>query len=181
MRYFKWYTLCLIFVLVATQVSCERDDLCPASTQTTARLIIDAFDVSAQDESKSIVRLRVEGVDDNGEGIGALEGFNAQTTSRLVLPLRTDSNVTTYRLHLDYSEDEEGNPNGGNQDIITVTYITEDVFISRACGFSTIYNNVQIEVNADGIDDDLWIRSIRTENDNQIVENEAEAHFTLLH
>lgn len=180
-------TLILMLVLVGNY-SCERDDLCPASTQTTARLVIEAFDVSLPDDSKNIFGLRIEGLDDEGNGIGVLETYDVVTSSELVLPLRTDSDVTRYKLHQRYSINDNGTPDNpdddfeeGNEDIITITYITEDVFVSRACGFKTVFNNVQIRIDVDDIDDDEWIRAIQTENDNQIVENEAEAHFILLH
>lgn len=188
MRYIKLTILLLVFIGATTQVSCERDDLCPETTQTTARLVMEAFDVSIQEDSKNIFKLRIEGIDDEGNGIGVLEGYNVVTSSSLVLPLRTDSNVTKYKLHRDYAINDNGTPDDdsddfieGNEDIITITYITEDVFVSRACGFRTIFNNVQIRVDVEDVDDNEWIRSIQTENDNQIVENEAEAHFILLH
>lgn len=168
--------------------SCERDDLCPETTQTTARLVIETFDVSLPENSKNVFGLRIEGVDADGTGIGVLDGYNVVTSNSLVLPLRTDTNVTTYKLHKEYAENDNGTPDDtsddfieGNEDIITITYITEDVFVSRACGFKTVFNNVQIRIDVDDMDDDEWIRSITTESDNQIVENEAEAHFILLH
>lgn len=179
--------LILMLVLVGNY-SCERDDLCPASTQTTARLVIEAFDVSLPDDSKNIFGLRIEGIDENGEGNGVLENYNVVTSSELILPLRTDADVTRYKLHRDYTINDNGTPDNpdddfeeGNEDIITITYITEDIFVSRACGFKTVFNNVQIRIDVDDIDDDEWIIAIQTENDNQIVENEAEAHFILLH
>lgn len=180
-------TLILMLMLVGNY-SCERDDLCPASTQTTARLVIEAFDVSIPDDSKNIFGLRIEGIGDDGEGIGVLEDFNVISASTLILPLRTDADETKYKLHRDFSINNNGTPDDtsddfeeGNEDIITITYIRDDVFVSRACGFKTVFNNVQITTNAEDLDDDEWIRSIQTENDNQIIENEAEAHFILLH
>lgn len=168
--------------------SCERDDLCPETTQTTARLVIETFDVSLPESSKNVFGLRIEGIDADGTGIGVLDGYNVVTTSTLVLPLRTDSNVTRYKLHKEYAVNDNDTPDDtsddfieGNEDIITITYITEDVFVSRACGFKTVFNNVQVRIDVDDVDDDEWIQSITTENDNQIVENEAEAHFILLH
>ncbi len=177
----------LLFVLIANY-SCERDDLCPETTQTTARLVIEAFDVSLPDDSKNVFGLRIEGIDDEGNGIGVLDGYNVVTSNELILPLRTDSDVTKYKLHQDYTVNDNGTPDDtgddfieGNEDIITITYIREEVFVSRACGYRTVFNNVQIRIDVDDVDNDEWIFSIRTENDNQIVENEAEAHFILLH
>ncbi|GGD08458.1 DUF6452 family protein [Hyunsoonleella pacifica] len=184
----KKVSVLILILLVVGNYGCERDDLCPESTQTTARLVIEAFDVSLPDDSKNIFGLRIEGINDNGEGNGVLENYNVVTSSELILPLRTDSDVTQYKLHRDYAIDDNDTPDDtsddiitGNEDIITITYIRDDVFVSRACGFKTVFSNVQIRIDEDDVDNDEWIRSITTENDNQIVENEAEAHFILLH
>ncbi|TBN06770.1 hypothetical protein EYD45_02480 [Hyunsoonleella flava] len=184
----KKVSLLILMLVVVGNYSCERDDLCPEATQTTARLVIEAFDVSLPEDSKNIFGLRIEGINENGEGNGVLENYNVVTSSELILPLRTDAEVTQYKLHRDYAINDNGTPDDtsddfeeGNEDIITITYIPEDVFVSRACGFKTVFNNVQIRIDVDDVDDDEWIRSITTENDNQIVENEAEAHFILLH
>lgn len=179
MKYIK--ILIWIFIIALIYVSCERDDLCPESTQTTASLVMETFDVSLPDDSKNVFGLRIEGVDNDGNGIGVLEGYEVVTTNSIVLPLRTDQDVTVYKLHQNYTEDEDGNPNGGNEDILTITYIREDVFVSRACGYRTIFSNVQVRKDVADVDDDEWISLIQAQDDNQIVENEAEAHFILLH
>lgn len=181
MRICNIVILCIFGCLFFTQLSCERDDLCAASTQTTASLIIAAFDVSIPDDSKIILRLRIQGVGNQD----VLETFNIVTTDSLVIPLRTDVNETQYRLHRDFSINDNGTPDDfsddfteGNEDIITVRYVRNDVFVSRACGFSTIFSNVSIEVEED---EDNWIQLIQAENDNQIVKNETQRHFKLLH
>ena len=173
--------LLIAMLIIVGNFSCERDDLCPESTQTTARLVMEAYDVSIPDDSKNIFNLRIEGVDNDGNGIGALEDYDVVSTSSIVLPLRTDQDYTVYKMHSNYSEDDEGNVTGGNEDIITITYIRDDVFVSRACGYKTVFSNVQIRIDAEGIDDDEWIQLILAENDNQTVDNESEVHFTLYH
>ncbi|WP_203258272.1 DUF6452 family protein [Hyunsoonleella ulvae] len=182
----KKVSVLAFILLLVCNYSCERDDLCPAATQTTARLFIEAFDVSIPDDSKNIFGLRIEGINENGESNGVLENYQGVSSSELILPLRTDADMTQYRLYQDSTINDNGTPDDttddfieGNADVITITYIREDVFVSRACGFKTVFNNVQIEVDTD--DTDQWIQSIRAVNDNQIVENEAEAHFILLH
>jgi len=169
----KTIILFLIAILIGNY-SCERDDLCPEAVQTTASLVMETFDLSLPDDSKNVFGLRIQGVGNDS----VLEGFNVVTSNSLILPLRTDADETQYKLHQNYSEDANGNPNGGNEDIITIRYIRNDVFVSRACGFSTIFTNVSITVEDDG---DTWIKLIQAENDNQIVEDEAQAHFKLFH
>ncbi len=175
----KKNSLCILIIMVLCSLACERDDICAATTQTTARLIIEAVDEDTPTESLNIQGLRIQGVGNDAPLI--LDGLQeVSTTSTLALPLRTDVDSTMYVLHLMYTEGVNGMPPGGNPDTITVRYTREDRFVSRACGFSTIYNTISIRIE-DSNDDDLWITQIRTENDNQIIEDEAEPHFFLLH
>ncbi|MGC6432498.1 MAG: DUF6452 family protein [Jejuia sp.] len=164
--------------------SCERDDLCPETTQTTASVVIETFDALDPEQNKNVFGLRIQGID-NDE---VLEGYDVVSSGSLVLPLRTDADETQYRLHQDYEVDDNDTPDDpsddiflGNEDIITITYIREDVYVSRACGYKTVYNNVRIVLQDDSVDTDQWINRIQAENDNQIVENEAETHFKLFH
>lgn len=172
--------LALIFIL-ATYISCERDDICAESTATTPRLIIEFYDVSNQDDLKSVSTLWVQGVDNDD----ALDDYNPTTTNEIILPLKTDANTTQYILHQEYVENDNDTPDDdsddfieGNEDIITINYSREDVYVSRACGYKTIFNNVTITIEDDG---DTWILSKQSVNDNQSVEDETETHFYLYH
>ena len=56
----------LIFSLIALLfISCEKDDVCPATTQTTPRVIIEFYDIAAPDEIKAIPGLFAIGLDSN--------------------------------------------------------------------------------------------------------------------
>lgn len=180
----KYVIIGLGLLIIFGLYNCERDDLCPATTQTTARLVIETFDAQDPEQNKNVFGLRIQGVD-NDE---VLEGYNIVSSGLLVLPLRNDVDETRYSLIQNTAINDNGTPNDtsddfvtGNEDIITITYIREDVYVSRACGFKTVYNNVRIIQQEDSIDSDKWINRIQAENDNQIVENEAEAHFKLFH
>lgn len=174
----------ILIVITVGNYSCERDDLCPESTQTTASLVIQTFDALLPDENKDVIGLRVQGIENNA----VLEGYNVTNTSNIILPLRTDADETSFRLHKQYAINDNNTPDDtsddtieGNEDIITVTYIREDVFVSRACGYKTIFKNVRIIREDNSIDNDQWINRVTAENDNQIVENETEIHFRLFH
>ncbi|GAL77203.1 hypothetical protein JCM19274_4916 [Algibacter lectus] len=66
-----------------------------------------------------------------------------------------------------------------NIDIITINYSRTEVFVSRACGYKTIYENVTVQIESD---EDNWIESIQPPlNSNQSVEDETETHFNLFH
>ena len=102
-----------------------------------------------------------------------------------MLPLKTTETSTQFKLHQEYAYDNNGTPDdtsddiiSGNEDIITIAYATEEIYVSRACGFKTAFKNVTVNVEDDG---DKWIQIIQSVNDNQSVEDETAAHFKIFH
>ena len=178
----KKISLLIALLFIIGNYSCERDDICPESTPTTPRLIIDFFDITDQDTQKNVFDLRVQGIGNEN----TLPGFNvASSANTITLPLRTDANETQYSLHIDYAINDNGTPDDtsddfaeGNEDIISITYTTEEVYVSRACGYKTIFKNVSITIQTDS---DNWILSRESINDNQSVEDETTTHFNIFH
>tara|TARA_R110002049_G_scaffold309298_2_gene520498 strand:- start:20746 stop:21291 length:546 start_codon:yes stop_codon:yes gene_type:complete len=181
MKYLKPLLIATFFLVAFFVISCERDDICPESTQTTPKLVIQAYDAAVQENRKNIFGLRIQGIDNDN----VLEGYNIITEDDLVLPLRTDATTTQYSLRKDTSINNNGTPEdasddffNGNEDIITITYTTEQVYVSRACGYKTIFNNVSLTIEPDS---DNWILSRQTTSDNQTLENEQAALFNIYH
>lgn len=176
----KKISLFLILVLIIGIVlSCERDDICPESSPTTPKLIVHFYNRVDTETIKFVPQIRVQGVN-NDE---VLEGYNAVNVQKLELPLRTDTTATQYRLRKDYSNNNNGTPDdpnddfpNGNEDIITIKYTTEQVFVSRACGYKTVFKNVSLTIEPDS---GAWIVSRQSVTDNQSVEDETTAHFHL--
>ena len=171
-----------LLVIAILLISCERDDICPGSTPTTPRLIIDMFDFTNQENSKNVFGLVVAGEDNEF----VLPGFNIVTTNKLILPLKTDQNTTRYILIKEASINNNGTPDdttddtyNGNIDTITINYERKEVYVSRACGYKTIFENVTL--NLDSSDTDPWILSQQPLNPNQSVENETTTHFNIFH
>jgi len=170
----KHYKILALFFGIITifSMGCEPDDICAASTPTTPNLIIRFYDILNQDSKKNVFNLKVQGLGNDNP----LTDYNVVTTDSIVLPLKTNAATTQYSLHKEYS-----NVDGvidGNEDIITINYSTEQVYVSRACGYKTIFKNVTLTINNDG---DNWIQSKESINDNQSVEDEKAAHFKLFH
>lgn len=155
-------------------MGCEPDDICPESTPTTPSLIIRFYDISNQESKKSVVKLRIQGVGNDSP----LTNYNVVTTDSIVLPLKTDAASTQYKLYKDYAFVNDTTPPNGNQDIITFNYTTKQVYVSRACGYKTIFENVTLTIEPDT---DNWIKQKESLNDNQSVEDEKAAHFKLFH
>ncbi len=180
MKHYK--ILAILFgIFTIMSIGCEPDDICPQSTPTTPSLIIRFYDFSNQEDKKNVFKLRIQGVDNDAP----LPDYNIVTTDSIVLPLKTDATSTQYKLHEDYTYNDNGTPDdtsddtkGGNEDIITINYSTEEVYVSRACGYKTIFKNVTLTIEPD---DDNWIQSKESLTDNQSVEDETAAHFKLFH
>ena len=67
----------------------------------------------------------------------------------------------------------------GNQELVTINYTRNDVYVSRACGYKTIFENVAttLDEGADG----PWIFQTIPQNDNLIIEDETTTHYTFSH
>lgn len=177
----------IILSLLVALISCERDDICAESTPTTPRLLVDFYDINDPDELKTVTRLTVygEGLADNptdGNTEGTLiyntnssdvelplliENPNENTTTRFILEkdtnLRLDSNAST----------------NSNIDVIEIEYTTTFEYVSRACGYKSVFNLINVTVNPDQDDNDLWIQN--EEILEFLVENENTVHVRILH
>ncbi|WP_298344120.1 DUF6452 family protein [uncultured Algibacter sp.] len=187
MKYFKVLIIPTLLI-AALSISCERDDICPASTSTTPRLLINLLDASNQDNTKNVFDLVVVGIDEDGTPLTTpLPDYIFADTDELILPLKTTDNTTEYILIQGASNNDNGTPDDtsddiidGNYDRIIINYTREQVFVSRACGFKTIFRNVTLtieDVNNDG----RWMLSRTPLTDNQSIENETAAHFSIAH
>lgn len=169
-------------------MSCERDDICAASTPTTPRLLIDLLDADNPDIKKNVFDLLVVGVDEDGMLLDdPLPAYVFTDTDDLVLPLKTTDSTTEYILIQGAENNDKGTPDDpdddeieGNYDRIIINYSREQVFVSRACGFKTIFKNVTLtieDVNGDG----RWMLSRQPLTDNQSIEDETTTHFNISH
>lgn len=172
------YKFLLLILIIIGNWSCERDDICADITPTTPHLIIDFKNIADPDVLKSVRELTVRALDDNGmnlEDIPVDSPFNS-----IMLPLRTDTTgpiTTQFSLEKDSDFDNEdpATPNS-NIDIISVTYTPENVYVSRACGYKSIYTNLSVTIIPDGSN---WI--LMQETLTTTIENENEAQVILRH
>ena len=156
----------LILVLSLFSFSaCEKDDICDANTATTPRLVIQFYDITNPTVLKNVTNLKVIA---EGMSEGIVFNGNGNTVS---IPLKTTQNTSSYSFILNY-----GSVSYSNEDKITFNYIRENLFVSRACGFKTIFSldatNPYSHTDAI-IPDLLWIKDIRVEKNNIDTENET--------
>lgn len=168
-------TFLLLLFLAFTFFACEKDDICDANTPTTPRLVIEFYDFANPSVLKSVTNLKVVGAGMT-DGI-LINGSMITNGTKISIPLKTNENTTTYSFTLNL-----GNPNPAlvNEDIIKFDYLTQEFFVSRACGYKTVFSLDPINpyIHSDGAAvDQKWIKFISVENSN--IENENETHIKI--
>ncbi|MDO1500847.1 DUF6452 family protein [Winogradskyella maritima] len=173
----------LLIVIAFMLVACERDDICPESTPTTPRLLVEFYDSADPETIKSVLGFTVYGeglYDPNAQNPDTSKLLvNNANTSAVALPLiiGEDGEQTTTR----YIFERDSNTDNNNIDILEITYTTTLEFVSRACGFKAIFTDLQVEIVDD---EDNWMNTtgFSEGNVNAItVENEADAHVFIFH
>ena len=146
---------------------CEKDDICDATTPTTPKVVIEFYDIANPTVLKNVVNLGVIAP-------GFTNGFGFANTSNIKVPLKTfqDSSV------LYFIQNGSAEPTSDdNQDEVTFNYIRRTEYISRACGYKTLYtldatNPVTVTPDASN-----WIQNVIVSQPN--IENENETHVKI--
>ena len=128
--------------------SCEPDDLCLETYPDTPKLIIKFFDNVSQ-ESIVINNLTIEDIDRN------LVLFTG-TTDSISIPLNYTKQQTSHNFIYNT-----------NLDKVYVNYGTNEVFVSKGCGYRMEYllENIIVEN-----DNENWINSLEILNENVVEE-----------
>ena len=64
-----------------------------------------------------------------------------------------------------------------NEDVVTYNYTTQEVYISRACGFKYLFNLTNTSSNILTVDSNNWIKNIIIAKPN--LESENEVHIKM--
>ena len=162
-----------IYLFLIVILSCEKDDICPETTQTTPRLVIEFYDLTNPDVLLQVPGLYALGLSTDGIEI-PINNEIVTTRSSIALPLKTNDTETEFILYKSY--DIVDGEVIGNPDRIKVTYESENVYVSRACGYKT---NFDIQAFAISTDSDQWMISFDILI-NEIT-NENDIHVKILH
>jgi len=162
-----------IYLFLIVILSCEKDDICPETTQTTPRLVIEFYDLTNPDVLLQVPGLYAIGLSTDGIEI-PINNEIVTTRSSIALPLKTNDTETEFILYKSY--DIVDGEVIGNPDRIKVTYESENVYVSRACGYKT---NFDIQAFAISTDSDQWMISFDILI-NEIT-NENDIHVKILH
>jgi len=172
--------------------SCERDDICAEATQTTPALSVEFRDVVNEDDLKSVRRLRVIAIDEDENAIDTLS-FESADPSAITLPLmigpenndENEENIITTRYILEENSDladDDDEDTFSNSVILEISYTNEFIYVSRACGYKSIFrlqptSGVRILAANDEVEP--W--ALRAVIENELIENENEAKVLILH
>jgi hypothetical protein len=170
----------LLLALALSFSGCEKDDICDANTPTTPRLVITFYDITIPSLLKNVKNLKVVGA---GMPNGIIFNPSAPEESKywangntISIPLKANENTTSYSLTLN-----SGDPNPAlvNEDNIKFDYTRQDFFVSRACGFKTLFklDPTPFTHTDAAVADQKWIKYISVEKSN--IENENETHIKI--
>ena len=150
--------------------NCEKDDICDPVTSTTPKMIVEFYDNNNATVKKTVTDLAIV-----GEGL--TNGILFDGVSKIEVPLKITDDITKYSFILDAE-----NPivSLQNKDKLEINYARNDVFISRACGFKTLFtlNNPNgIVQETDAVDSNKWMKQIVIQHYN--IANEDEVHVKI--
>ena len=158
-----------LLLSVAYFMGCEKDDICAATTATTPALVIEFYDAENPETLKNITNLAIK---ENGVSDG--RGYNG--VSKIKLPLNSGSNQVQYQFFQNYNSTDNTYE---NLDTLEINYTRKDEFISRACGFKTLfYLNETGGINLIN-DGNNWLKSTLLITPNIL--NENETHLKIYH
>jgi len=157
----------LLLIVVLSLSACEKDDIC--IDETTPRLVLEFYDISNPTNLKNVVNLLV-----TGEGQTELGTYNG--VNKVELPLDITNDITKYSLIFN-----SGSSTGANEDFLQFNYTRQNVFVSRACGYKTVFElnatpNGVIKTDATTADG-IWIQDINILTTN--IETENETHINI--
>ena len=156
----------LVLIILTALNGCTRDDICAEATATTPLLIITFKDKVNPLVAKTVTSLSIETADENNTPV-----ILQSSTDSIAIPLNIGADLSKFR----FTKDDEGvNP---NTDILTFNYTRSNIYVNRACAFKTVYDNLTYDLDYEGTAN--WIFNIEVLN--QTIENENQAHITILH
>ena len=155
--------LIYIFLFAFIFNACEKDDIC--LSPTTPKLVLRFYDASDPTVLKKPTSLSIW-----AEGKDTLATFKNVTLDSVFIPLNTNTTQTVYN----FKTSATGNLPDRKYNKLTLSYTKEEVFVSRSCGFKTIFKDVTIT------SDNGWFQSL-TPNSITLIDNDNNAHINIFH
>ena len=152
------YRFRYLFLILLLHQSCEPDDVCNVGNPSTPQLVFRLYDANQPSQLKSVDTLRVK--DTENESI--LQFIN---TDSIAIPFQINSN----NMDFDFMISE------GISDELLIDYQTQDMYLSRACGFQSTFIINEIEISSN----QSWINTIEIVTNEILVDTLA--HVKIYH
>lgn len=157
-----------LLLLVLLLNGCQKDDICAEATPTTPLLVIRFYDFNNPSELKP-----VQGLNLIAEGRTDSLFVEERTIDSIAIPLKTFQNTTNYQFIRNVGH--EGAP---NSDQLNFSYFSNQIYVSKACGFKAEYLDLQVlKVSEPG--NENWIKNVVVLQ--TIIEDETRAHLYIFH
>ena len=158
-----WFAGLAIFTFLA----CEKDDICDGGESVTPNVVVNLYDRLNADALKPAVKIAI-----------AADGFNDTlfytSTAKIELPLQITENQTTWNIKI--YELNTTNDTITRNDKLQFNYTTEALYVSKACGYKTIFHNFNA-VKLPNTTNNGWIQSLyKVTNE---ITNNTNAHIQL--
>ena len=153
-----------LIILITITISCEKDNIC--IDETTPHLIIRFYNSDDTSKLKGVTNLKVavqNSLDEIIE-IGAVA-----TKDSIAIPLNVDVDFSKIYLTKNVNDTSVG-----IEDSFELNYTREEVFVSRSCGYKTLYNNVSITNSTNN-----WINNFSLLTTH--ISDENNAHINIFH
>lgn len=162
----------ILLSILISFFACEKDNIC--IEEITPYLIIRFYDDDTPQFTKDVVNIKVE-----LEGIeGFYEGGTTltQLTDSIAIPIKVTEDLTRFKLTVSKLDEDENLVE--NQDIFELYYDRVNIYVSRSCGYKTVYNDASITLEDDG---DNWIKVMETTKSPLNIIDESSAHVKIYH
>ena len=162
----------ILFSVLMAFFSCEKDNIC--IEDITPYLIIRFYDDDTPQFTKDVVNIKVEleGI----EGFYEDESTITQLTDSIAIPIKVTEDLTRFKLTV--SKLDENDNLVENLDSFELYYDRENIYVSRSCGYKTVYNDASITLEDDG---DNWIKIMETTESPLNIIDETSAHVKIYH
>lgn len=142
--------------------SCEIDDFC-VQNPVTPSLVLRFYNKDNISEKKMVKSFSII-----AKGKDSL--FVNRETDSINIPLNTLTKETVYTLKMNATDNLIIN---NKVAILTIKYDTENVYVSRSCGYKVIFNNIKFTHTG-------WINSLSA-SEVSTIENQTKAHVQIYH
>ncbi|NVK51565.1 MAG: hypothetical protein HWD85_01430 [Flavobacteriaceae bacterium] len=154
--------LLYLFLIAVLFNACEKDDIC--LQPVTPKLVLRFYDNANPTSKKAVKNLSIW-----AEGKDTLKSYKSVNVDSVALPLNINANQTVYYLKMNNTT---GNKAANKYNKLTINYSTKEIYVSRSCGFKTLFNNVTF------ISNNGWFQSF-TPTSLTTIDNENKAHVKI--